>query len=158
MQTPGALHDSLTNSADQCAHTVLENIPYVTRIIRAEMRRHGGGVSLAQFRTLVFVDRNPGASLNAVAEQLGVTAATASASVDRLVQQGLLIRKPAPDERRRVHLTLTEEGSAQVRAARCFTQQQLAERLMTLNSEEHQVIDEAMRLLRQLFAPQPAKR
>lgn len=145
--------------ADDCARTILDSIPLVMRVIRQEMRRHGQGLSLGQFRTLVFLDRNTGADLGGLAEHLGVTAATASASVERLVQQALVARRPRPGERRRVQLSLTPEGERLVSLARQSTQEQIARHLMQLSEQDQEALGQAMLMLRQLFAsPEPGVR
>lgn len=143
----------LPADADCCARALLETMPYVVRVIRSEMRAHGNGLSLAQFRTLVFLSRNPGADLGALAEHLGVTAATASASVNRLVQQGLVLRALHPQSRRRVELSLTAAGDDVVQAARQSTQAQIATRLQRLPETDQGVLLAATRILRDIFAP-----
>jgi DNA-binding MarR family transcriptional regulator len=50
-----------------------------------------------------------------VADFLDVSNAAASRAIDRLVQRGLVHRDVAPDNRRAVDLTLTEEGQALLR-------------------------------------------
>lgn len=153
MSESGAVSEHPSSVANHCARTILDSIPFVMRVIRREMRRHGAGLSLAQFRTLVFLDHNAGADLGALAEHLGVTAATASASVERLVQQALVVRRPRPKERRRVQLSLTPKGGRMVSLARQSTQDQIARRLMQLSERDQEALGQAMLILRQLFAP-----
>src|SRR3989442_3151587 len=100
-----------STAADRCAREILETVPLVMRVVRAEMRHQGAlVVSVPQFRALAFVERHPGVSLAGVAEHLGVTAPTASTIVDRLVRRRLVGRVPDPEERRRVVLSLTPAG------------------------------------------------
>jgi DNA-binding MarR family transcriptional regulator len=47
-----------------------------------------------------------------LAEHLGVTPPTSSASVERLVKLGLVTRAPDPEERRRAVLKISREGAA----------------------------------------------
>ncbi len=141
-------HASTPRPSAAIAKKVLEVVPALMRLIRREMRAHGEGLSVPQFRTLLFVDRNPRCSLAAAAEHLGVTPATASATVERLVRQALIERSPAPTERRRVQLALTETGRALVREARQGTQARLAQRLSGLTAAELDVIGAALELLR----------
>ena len=103
-------------TADQCARDVMEVVPVVMRVIRAEMRLRGGRfASVPQLRALGLAHRRPGASLTDVAVHLGVTPATASVLVDRLVRRGLLHRDSHPHERRRISLSLTRAGSQHLR-------------------------------------------
>lgn len=118
---------------EACARAVMETVPMVMRCIRAEMRCHGAPLlSVPQFRALAFLDRNPGACLSSVADHLGVTTATASVIIDRLVRRGLLVRAADPRERRRLVLTLTPAGVQHLERARSATRSWMAEVLAPL--------------------------
>jgi len=104
---------------ERCAREIMETVPRVMRFIRREMRAQGSlFLSVPQLRTLVHLDRHPGTDLTSVADHLGVTAATASAVVNRLVHQGLVHREAHPLKRRHVVLSLTRSGSHRLRRAR----------------------------------------
>lgn len=104
---------------ERCAREIMETVPRVMRFIRREMRSQGAlFLSLPQLRTLVYLDRRPGTDLSSVADHLGVTPATASAVVNRLVQRRLVTREPNPRNRRNVELTLTRVGSQRLRRVR----------------------------------------
>jgi DNA-binding MarR family transcriptional regulator len=131
----------------------MEAVPVVMRVIRAEMRLRGGQfASVPQLRALGLVHRQPGASLTDVAAHLGVTPATASVLVDRLVRRGLLHRASDPQERRRIRLSLTREGSQHLRAARTGTRRRLAEVLGALPAPDRAAISAGVSLLRHAFA------
>ncbi len=144
-------------TAASTAKALLEVVPTIMRQIRHEMRTHGQGLSVPQFRTLLFVARNPGSSLAAVAEHLGITPATASATVDRLVRQELMERTPAHIERRRVRLVLTDDGKTLVGTARQGTQAQLARRLCGFVDADLKRIDTALELLRSALSEPSAE-
>jgi len=144
---------------DLCANEVMEHAPLVTRLIRAEMRRQGAPLlSMPQFRALAFTYRNPGGSLSAVAEHLGVTLPTASAITDRLVRHGLLARATDPKERRRITLTLTPEGLALYQRARVATRSYVAGMLVDLTDDELATVAEGIRLLGTAFRQHTAPR
>lgn len=110
-------------TALQCAQEIMETMPMVMRFLRAEMYRQGAlALSIPQYRVLSFLDLNPGTSLSDVAGHIGVTKATASALIERLVKRGLITRQDDPLERRRVSLTLTTAGFAQLKQARVRAQ------------------------------------
>jgi DNA-binding MarR family transcriptional regulator len=69
----------------------------------------GADLTLAQYRVLVFLD---GADRPAthVAGLLGVTPSTVTSVVDGLTQRHLVDRRADPSDRRRVVLSLTDEG------------------------------------------------
>jgi DNA-binding MarR family transcriptional regulator len=128
---------------DLAAGAVMDVVPIVMRFIRTEMRRHGApALSVPQFRALNFLSHEPGASLSAVAEHLGVTLGTASSTAERLVQQGLIARAAHPTERRRITLTLTPAGDRLLQSARQATRDQVAAVLGELSEDElHRVAD-----------------
>ncbi len=138
----------------------METVPMVMRFIRADMRARGSyeELSVPQFRTLAFLDRNPGASLSELADHLGVTKATASANTERLVQRQFIDRCDHPEERRRVVLNLTEVGKEHLKKNREQTRKYVADLLGCLNEEEIVQIDQGMTLLKRIFEQQPGTR
>jgi DNA-binding MarR family transcriptional regulator len=140
-------------SPDECAHEVLEVVPLVMRVIRAEMRsRRASDLSVPQFRTLAFLSRCEGASLSDVAEHIGLTLPSASKMVDGLVVRELVTRRSSARDRRRVLLALTAKGEGALASARRGTQARLAEMLTALPAEERAVVVRALRTLRRVFA------
>lgn len=138
--------------SEQCAAKVMETVPLTMRFIRADMRsRKSTELSVPQFRTLAFLDRNPGASLFELAEHLGVTCATASANTERLVQRSFVHRCNHPAERRRVSLKLTEDGKEHLQQTRAKTRTYIADLLTTLTDEQIAQIDDSLTLLKQVF-------
>ena len=87
---------------DQVAVAILETIPSSMRAIREHMRSaRAAGLSVPQFRLMLFVRRNPGVSLSGLADHLGTTLPAASQLVERLVRSGLVSRVQHPEARRR---------------------------------------------------------
>jgi DNA-binding MarR family transcriptional regulator len=139
---------------DECACEVLETVPLVMRVIRAEMRSHRTpDLSVSQFRTLTFLNHHEGASLGDVAEHIGLTLPSMSMMVDKLVVRNLVERRTSPTDRRRVTLTLTMDGKAMLEAARQDTQAHLAEVLAALSADERATVVQAMQVLRPVFTP-----
>ncbi len=95
-----------------------ETASSVMRFIRSEMRSHRApGLSIPQFRALVYIHRNSDVSLGGVAEHLGLTPATTSTLVDGLTRRALLLRSASREDRRRATLTLTPGGRKAMEAA-----------------------------------------
>src|SRR5512143_2479701 len=145
----------MPTSPDACAQEVLEVVPIVMRTIRAELRRHrAADLSIPQFRTLAFIDRNTDASLSDVAEHIGLTLPSMSKIVDGLVTRKLVTRQTAPDDRRRMTLALTARGQTALQTSRAATRACLAEDLATLSDRQRETIVQAMQILRPVFTPQ----
>jgi DNA-binding MarR family transcriptional regulator len=69
-------------------------------------------VTLTQYRVLVVLASRGEQTVAALADELGVSAPTASRMCDRLVRDGLITRSEDPGDRRRVSLVLTKLGSS----------------------------------------------
>jgi MarR family transcriptional regulator for hemolysin len=136
-------------SAGSCARRILETVPAVMRLVRSEMRREAGEVlSVPQFRVLRYLGRNSDASLTEVADFIGIANATASAMVERLVRRALVVREADPEERRRVRLRLTGEGSALLERASSRTRRRVAARLSSLKPGDLKALARGLDLLR----------
>ncbi len=137
---------------DECARQLLDTTPQIMRFIRAEMRSHRGhDLSVPQFRTLTFVNRNPEGSLSHLADHLGLTLPSTSKLVDGLVNQKIIIRHESKEDRRRLTLALTKNGEEILRAARGATQNHLKDVLHQLSADELAMIIRAINLLQPLF-------
>jgi DNA-binding MarR family transcriptional regulator len=140
-------------TADQVAITILETLPPSMRAIREQMRAgRVDGMSVAQFRLLIFVRRNPGTSLSPLAEHLATSLPAASQLVERLVQIGLLTRGPHPESRRRIEVHLTPAGAAALAQCDARTRAWLCDRLSGLGEAELERIEGSLRELSGLLA------
>jgi MarR family transcriptional regulator for hemolysin len=145
----------MTTLPDVCAQEILEVVPSIMRTIRTEMRRHRtADLSVPQFRTLAFIDRNADASLSDVAEHIGLTLPSMSKIVDGLVTRKFVTRQTAPDDRRRMTLALTARGQTALQSSRAATRACLAEDLAALSDRQRETIVQAMQILRPVFTPQ----
>jgi DNA-binding MarR family transcriptional regulator len=139
-------------SPDICAREVMETVPLVMRFIRMEMRsRRAPSLSLPQFRVLTFLSRKPGVPLSSVAEHLGVSRSTASATVDRLVRRKLVRRTTHPEERRSVVLTLTPAGAEHLQQAREAASARMAKVLAGLPAADLLQVMKGLTLLGSAF-------
>ncbi len=141
-----------TSLAD-CSAQLLDVVPLIMRRIRHEMRRHSmPGLSVAQFRTLLYLQRHPGTSLSEVADFLGLSMPSASKLVDRLVTDGAVSRRIAQD-RRRISLSPTERGQTALDLARLEARDQLADSLKELSPEDLATVSSALEILDKAFSP-----
>jgi DNA-binding MarR family transcriptional regulator len=140
---------------EACAHELMDTAPKIFQAIRAEMRRRrGADISIPQFRSLGFVQRNPDSSLSDLASHLGLTLPSVSKLVDGLVKQGLISRRDAVSDRRCLKLELTQRGKSIVNSAQTSAQANLAKILSGLSSDELTTVHQALELLYPLFVPQ----
>ncbi len=143
-------------SAEQAAEELLQVVPRIMDVIRADVRRRRGeDLSVAQFRTLAFLDRNPDISLSAVAEHIGLTLPSMSKLIDGLVERELVTRETCPGDRRRINLGLTPRGQATINSAFATTRAVLAARVAPLSEQERENLVRTMQELRPLFMMDP---
>jgi DNA-binding MarR family transcriptional regulator len=140
---------------DACAQELMDTSPQIMQTIRVEMRRgRGSDISIPQFRTLAFIQRNPDSCLSNLAEHLGLTLPSVSKLVDGLVNQKLIIRQESTADRRKLTLGLTQAGASIVNSARAGAHANLTKKLGSLSNSELETIYQAMQLLRPTFVTQ----
>ncbi len=150
---PLALQSDATGGGDDCVAQVLATVPMVMRNIRQEMRSHRPtDLSVPQFRAMGLIYRHGGISLSHVADHMGLTLPTVSKMIDTLVKRGLVMRETSSDDRRRLMLRLTEDGSAAYEESDRRTQERLAEALKALSPAERDEVTRAMQALRRVLA------
>jgi DNA-binding MarR family transcriptional regulator len=142
----------MTKNMQDAAQQVMDVVPVVMRTMRAKLReRRAADISVPQFRTMGYINRNDGASLSDLSAHIGLTLPSMSKLVDGLVSRGLISRTGDSQDRRKVCLSLTPQGRDELKAAYGHTQKYIAEKMSRLGEEDIQAISRAMQLLRQLF-------
>ena len=103
----------------------------------SELRRERiAGVSPHQVGLLVAIKYTPGVTVGELAAEERVSTAAMSKRVSRLERDGLVARTKSETDRRRVGLTLTDEGQRTLRRVRSRRTAWLASRLGALTSAE----------------------
>ncbi|MGA9452986.1 MAG: MarR family transcriptional regulator [Verrucomicrobiia bacterium] len=147
----------MDRAVETCARELLETVPVVMRFIRDQVRRRQmAGLSLPQFRTLIFLNRTKDSSLSAVAEHLGLSLPAMSRLINGLVTGRLVGRQVVSTNRRQIALTLTVRGRATLEKVRKEIRLRLADALKTLPVAEQKSIQRSMRVLHKVFGSQTA--
>ncbi|HYW81631.1 MAG TPA: MarR family winged helix-turn-helix transcriptional regulator [Spirochaetia bacterium] len=143
----------MARQSDACAREVLDVVPTVMRFIRTEMRSHRAlGLSVPQFRSLVYIERTAGTSLNGVAAHLGLTPPSVSKLIDGLSTRGLVKRQESPGDRRRVTIEITAPGAQALARARSAALKSLSGLLESMTESELSNVWRAMSDMRRIFA------
>jgi DNA-binding MarR family transcriptional regulator len=143
-------------SPRDCATELLEVVPLMMRVIRANVRANGTPeLSMPQFRALAFIGRNQGAMLGDVANFLSLSLSATSKLVDGLVTEDLVDRESDPLDRRKIALTLTATGEKKFALARQATAEFLAERVSALSTTDRVRVIDAMQILQRIFSDEP---
>src|SRR5438552_16203425 len=119
------------------AAAVVNTAQLVLRLVRAAVRRqHPVNLSVTQLRALDYVSANPGTSLSAVADYVGLALPSASVLVDGLARRVLVARLGASGHRRRLQLPVTPAGRAALRKVLAAARAEAAGRRAALTPPE----------------------
>ncbi len=144
-------------SDDDIASLVMSVAPKIMGTFRGAMRANRPeGLSVPQFRALIFLNRRKSACISEVSEYLGVALSTASKLVDGLVKRNYLERKTAEGDRRRAVVTLTASGAEELDSTSARARELMKNHLSKLTPQEQQDVASAMQALHQIFV-KPAK-
>ncbi len=136
----------------QTATEVMDFIPVLMRLLRKKFReKRIGDLSMAQFRTLAFIDANQGASLSESASHIGLGLPSMSKLVDALVTRKFLTRETHGRDRRRICLALTRQGKRELTEAYKHAQRYFTDKFAALSDEQRAQVLQSIDLLRQLF-------
>jgi len=132
--------------------------PVLLRVGR-ELRREARavGISPEQVGLLVAIKFEPGIGVRDLAARERVSPPAMTKHVDRLERDGLVVRTPSRADRRRIGMTLTDEGQRALRRVRSRRTAWLASRLRELSDDElarvGAAIEPLSRLLKQEELP-----
>jgi DNA-binding MarR family transcriptional regulator len=126
--------------------------PVLLRVGR-ELRREARavGISPEQVSLLVAIKYAPGIGVRELAARERVSPPAMTKHVDRLERDGLVARAPSAEDRRRVGLTLTDEGQRLLRRVRSRRTAWLATRLGELSPAELAAVEAAVEPLSHLL-------
>jgi len=117
-------------------------------VIESEVRRRlrdGFNVTLPRFDLMAQLDRAPkGMTLGELSQRMMVSNGNVTGLVDRLVEQGLIDRRPSPKDRRAQIVTFTAEGRRFFRAMARANGDWIGEMFADLSSSD---IETLLRLL-----------
>jgi DNA-binding MarR family transcriptional regulator len=105
------------------------------------------GLSMVQMNVLTHIYYRGECEITALLETLEVSKAAAGQLVERMEQQGLVQRRPDPQDRRARLVSLTEKGSELILASIAARQEWMKDVMARVPEEQRAVIAESLRLL-----------
>jgi len=121
----------------------------VGRELRREARAEG--ISPEQVGLLVAIKYAPGIGVRDLAARERISPPAMTKHVDRLERDGLVTRTPSADDKRRIGLTLTDDGQRTLRRVRSRRTAWLASRLRELSADELAAVEAAVEPLSRLL-------
>ncbi len=134
------------------SHAIDEVMQNLRRIVKALQEYSSSvekqfGLTGPQLWALWELNRRGPQSLKGLSARMHLDPSTVTGVVDRLARRGLVSRETDPADRRRVVLSLTQEGRSTVKAAPHPAQGQLIHALQVMNATQVDQLNEALRLL-----------
>jgi long-chain acyl-CoA synthetase len=115
----------------------------LARLSRVVENAVGDDLSLSQYRLLAFLAKGDWAA-SALADRLDVSRPSITGLVDGLVKRGLVERRPATDDRRRIDHVITADGRRSLEDADARADERLQELFAVLpadiSSDAHDVL------------------
>lgn len=105
------------------------------------------GFSMTQMVALRLIHYRCDCNISEISDELGVTHAASSQMLDRLVQQGYVMRHENPQDRRNKRIVLTQKGEMILRESTQASQQWLGALFERLTVEEAMTIMAGMNIL-----------
>lgn len=143
---PGGAKSTAESTA---AMEILDITPRLNRWAESRVTQAASDVklSLRQLSALSMIE-DENTTLGDVARKLMVTPAVVTGLIDRLERRGYVRRINSTGDRRRVLLSLTDEGRAAAESAQTFLISELETALGKLSAEDLKALDRALKLLK----------
>ncbi|WP_220140311.1 MarR family winged helix-turn-helix transcriptional regulator [Kitasatospora acidiphila] len=101
----------------QAVGVLLHTSALLERLLGAAIQQ-AAGISHSMFEVLLILSAHPqGAPISRLSGHLVLTSGGATRLVDRMVEAGLVVREPSPEDRRVQLVFLTEQGERTLRTA-----------------------------------------
>ena len=105
------------------------------------------GFSMSQFGAMFHLHRLGKCGVTDLGDHLGVTSAAASQMLERLVQQGLILRTEDPNDRRVKQIVLTDEGHRVLEESMHAQKGWLNDLSKSLSDSEKETVIAALKIL-----------
>lgn len=137
------------NDSSLQSNTLVELFALFMRNSMHSSLRHSRehGLSMTQFSTMMTLHKRGTCAISEIAEELGVSTAAASQMVDRMVNEGMILRSEDPHDRRVKLISLTERGHQLLHENFQARRNWLSEIVETLSDEEKEQVRQVFEML-----------
>jgi DNA-binding MarR family transcriptional regulator len=111
-------------------------------------RMHRADISMTHFHLLSMLERHGSITMSRIAELLDVSVSNATGLIDRIEERGLVERIRVPDDRRVVHVQLTDVGRTKLQEVELFKEDMIHAVLARLDERQLRRVGLAMADLR----------
>jgi DNA-binding MarR family transcriptional regulator len=136
---PAPRRDSPNADRTDQSLIALRRILRATELYGRELAQKAG-LTAVQIRVLQIVGETGRSTPKAIATRMGVSQATMTALIDRLVAKGMVERQRSETDRRQTNLTLTDQGAAAVQMAPDPLQQRYVQQFEAMEDWEQALV------------------
>ncbi|MBE0476449.1 MAG: MarR family transcriptional regulator [Coriobacteriia bacterium] len=140
-----------SEDARRAARSLMRSLPRLHGAMKAQFRLLGPGI-LPEHVHVLAVLAHGHSTVSRLAGMGRVSLPTASRTVDALERRGWVARGSDAGDRRRVPVSLTEEGRRELGRVRRIGEERLAERLSALTAEELGALRAGLEVIEKAFA------
>jgi MarR family transcriptional regulator, organic hydroperoxide resistance regulator len=159
---------SALSPADQSRVRLVFSLITLANVMRGNQEQFAGymGVNVPRFLVLRVLEDAPGSTVTQIATRLEVTTQFVTLEARRLMEQGLVAKKPSDLDRRSVVLSLTPAGRRLVEEVRPLRRQANERMFRSLSADQvvqllgtvSQLIEDGREALHELQAPKAQQR
>lgn len=121
----------------------LRRILRATELYGRELAQ-AAGLTAVQFRVLQVVGERGQCTATEISQRMGVSQATVTSLVDKLVRQGMVERQRSDRDRRQTNIVMTEKGRATIASAPDALQQRYVRKFEALEDWEQAMLVAAL--------------
>jgi len=123
----------------------------INKVEEETLRRSGIDASISEVHLIDALGRAEEATVSGVAASLGITMASVTVAVNKLVDRGMIIKEKNQEDRRSVRLTLTKEGVRVYRIHKYFHRKMVRAVFSGLDDREREIIYKGVDRLNEFF-------
>ena len=143
-------HSQLLIDTLELFRQVMLPLWHITRSQIHDLANGEYGITSSQFHTIRHISKGD-ASVSALANCMHVSRPNISRAVDELVQNGLVIRKRDPADRRNIQLSLTDKGEKTIKDLHDKYGRILADQFSILSDEELRILSSALESMKKVI-------
>lgn len=112
------------------------------------------GLTITEVHTIVAIGSHEKSPMGLIASRLGVTLATLTTAINKLVKKGFVVRERSVEDRRVVLISLTSKGRKAYRIHEHFHKKMIDDTLSELTEEEERILASALGKVKTFFDSQ----
>ena len=138
---------------NQMSNEILKDLFYHIMTIQEKFVEKSSNIKLSrtEIHIIEIIGDIPGSILTDIANKLYVTKATASVSINRLVEKGLVERRPLESDKRKQGLVLTQDGKDCYNAHGAFHKQLIEALTKDFKLNEKQELVKGLKQMLEFF-------